>query len=132
MTGKHKGQSIVELALILPVFILIVFGMLDMGRAFYFQEAIANMAREGARYGAVNNTTSVSSEALAEAGALVSGATISSVVKACDSKSEQYVSVTVNYAFSLVTPVMQAFGKPITMTATSRMPVRNDGTQSCP
>ena len=44
----------VELALVLPVLILITLGMVDYGRAYYFQVAITNAAREGARTGIVN------------------------------------------------------------------------------
>jgi len=43
------------LALILPVFILVLVGILDFGRAFYAYNAISNAAREGARYGTVHH-----------------------------------------------------------------------------
>jgi len=44
----------VEFALILPVMILLTLGMVDYGRAYYYQVAITNAAREGARTGIVN------------------------------------------------------------------------------
>src|SRR5438105_12464827 len=50
----RRGQSMVELALILPTLILMTLGMVDYGRAYYFQVAITNAAREGARTGIVN------------------------------------------------------------------------------
>jgi len=53
--SKGRGQSLVELALILPVFILVLVGILDFGRAFYAYNAISNAAREGARYGTVHH-----------------------------------------------------------------------------
>lgn len=49
---KEEGQSLVELALLLPVLILILAGALDLGRAFYAYTTVVNAAREGARYGA--------------------------------------------------------------------------------
>jgi Flp pilus assembly protein TadG len=49
-----KGQSMVEFALVLPVMVLIVAGIFDLGRAFFAYITITNAAREGARYGALN------------------------------------------------------------------------------
>lgn len=47
---KDRGQSLVEFALALTFLILIVFGVLDLGRAFHILIAITNASREGARY----------------------------------------------------------------------------------
>ena len=40
-----------EFALVLPVLLLVIVGMLDLGRAFFSAIAVANVAREGARFG---------------------------------------------------------------------------------
>lgn len=53
---SRKGQSMVELALILPVIVLILFGVLEFGRIFYSYIVITHAAREGARAGAVGKT----------------------------------------------------------------------------
>jgi Flp pilus assembly protein TadG len=50
----HQGQSMVEFALILPVMVLIIAGIFDLGRAFYSTITITNAAREGARFGTLN------------------------------------------------------------------------------
>lgn len=47
---RALGQSIVELGLILPVFLVVCLGILDLGRAFYSYERIQNAAREGAAW----------------------------------------------------------------------------------
>jgi Flp pilus assembly protein TadG len=52
--ASHRGQSLVEFALILPVFALIFLGVIDLGRVFYTYEAVANAAREAARYCALS------------------------------------------------------------------------------
>ncbi len=47
---QHQhGQSMVEFALILPLFVLFIVGIFDLGRAFFAFIAISNAAREGAR-----------------------------------------------------------------------------------
>jgi hypothetical protein len=50
----QSGQALVELALILPVLALILLGIVDFGRVFYTYGALANAAREGARYCALH------------------------------------------------------------------------------
>jgi len=44
------GQGLVEFALILPIFLLLVIGALDFGMAFYTKVVLTNSAREGANY----------------------------------------------------------------------------------
>jgi Flp pilus assembly protein TadG len=46
---SQQGQSMLEFALILPLMVLIVIGVFDLGRAFFAYIAISNAAREGAR-----------------------------------------------------------------------------------
>ena len=46
---NHPGQSLVEFALILPLFVLFIIGIFELGRAFFSFIAITNAAREGAR-----------------------------------------------------------------------------------
>lgn len=50
--SREHGQSLVEFGLALPVLILVLVAVVDLGRAFYTYVAITNAAREGARYGA--------------------------------------------------------------------------------
>src|SRR5947207_5731289 len=50
----RAGQSLVEMAMVLPVLAFLTFGLLDFGRAYYFQVSVTNSAREGARVGILN------------------------------------------------------------------------------
>lgn len=54
MKKREKGQSEVEFALVLPILLLIVCGILDFGWLFYNQLSVENACREGARVGCVN------------------------------------------------------------------------------
>lgn len=51
------GQAVVEFALVLPVFVLLVFGALEFGRAYYNMHLLTNAAREGARRASLPNQT---------------------------------------------------------------------------
>jgi hypothetical protein len=50
---RARGQGLVEFALVLPVFLLILFGVIDGGRFVYMSSTLSQAAREGARLGAV-------------------------------------------------------------------------------
>jgi Flp pilus assembly protein TadG len=48
---RQRGQSLVEFALSSVVLLLLVGGLVDIGRAIYVSEALSNASREGARHG---------------------------------------------------------------------------------
>lgn len=49
-----RGQGLVEFAFVLPVFLLMLFAIIDIGRVVWASDALANAAREGARYAIVH------------------------------------------------------------------------------
>jgi len=49
----EKGQTLVEFALVLPILVLLVIGMLEFGRVLNVWLIVNNAAREGARYATV-------------------------------------------------------------------------------
>lgn len=54
--GSERGAAAVEFALVLPLLVLLVFGIVEFGRAFQVQATLAAAAREGARVMAVQNS----------------------------------------------------------------------------
>lgn len=52
-----QGQGLVEFALVLPIFVLVLVGLFDLGRAVFAYNTITNAAREGARLAIVNQDT---------------------------------------------------------------------------
>ena len=54
---RHKkGAAIVEFALVVPLLLLLLWGIVDIGRAFYTLNNLASAVREGARTAAVMAT----------------------------------------------------------------------------
>jgi hypothetical protein len=51
---RERGQDLVEYAITLPLFLILVFAIFDIGRGVYYYSAMYNAAREGARYGSVH------------------------------------------------------------------------------
>jgi Flp pilus assembly protein TadG len=50
--GRRRGQALVEFALVLPLFLLVVAGAIELGRAYFSYGRLLQAAQEGARYGA--------------------------------------------------------------------------------
>ncbi len=113
--GHRRGQSLVELALTLPLLFLILFGVVDLGRLFTAYVTITNASREGARYGMTNSTDSsgIVQAAANEAGGLISASNV--LVKCASASSPQNygscaspqpgdrMKVTVSYNFQFAT-----------------------------
>jgi Flp pilus assembly protein TadG len=51
---QRKGQSLVEVALVLPVLLMLMLGLLDLGRAYYAMVSLRDAADEGAMYASID------------------------------------------------------------------------------
>jgi Flp pilus assembly protein TadG len=131
-----KGQSMIEFALLLPILVLIIFGVLELGRAFFAFIAISNAAREGARVYTfrpdVTTVGDIQAAVNAEIGTspLVTQANIASIQIACGSlygqvpptcPKEQPVRVTVTYNHDLIFRFF--FPKTLTLRRSAEMMV---------
>jgi Flp pilus assembly protein TadG len=57
-SGRHvRGQSLVEFAVVLPIFLLLFMSIVDLGSAVFTYNSLTNAAREGARLAIVNQDT---------------------------------------------------------------------------
>lgn len=54
-----RGQSLIEVALTLPVLLLLVFGVTDFARVFYYAIETSGSARAGVREAIINETTDI-------------------------------------------------------------------------
>ncbi len=56
LTGnqRSKAQTMVEFALVMPLLLLIVYGLLEVGRLIFVNTTVVSAAREGARYGSAS------------------------------------------------------------------------------
>ena len=105
------AQELVELAILIPILMLIAFGVLDLGRVFHASITIENAAREGARFGTFDPFDTAGIVAATQAEAQSSGIDLSSstITVACPDGacgSGLPVRVTIQYPFQLVMGVM--------------------------
>lgn len=132
--GNHRGQTLVEFAVVLPLLVLVLMGIFDFGRAIYAFNTISNAAREAVRVGIVDqNVTLVENRALDHAPSLgLTAADVDVVFRqpngspsvclapiaiACD------VEVVVRYRYQAATPLIGNIVGVIDMSSTSRQPV---------
>lgn len=59
---RTRGQGLVEFALVLPIFLLLLFSIVDAGRYVFLNSAMSNAAREAARLGSVEASWKGSSD----------------------------------------------------------------------
>jgi Flp pilus assembly protein TadG len=140
-SDRSKGQALVEFALVFPILILLIFGLLDFGRVLYTQNALSQSAREGARWGSVQARSSTDIDGIEDftlgrlSGVDTDAVSVTAtcirpgdIVLPC--QAEDTLEVHVETSLEMVTPViaqlMQAVGaNPITLTATSQVVVNN-------
>ncbi len=115
-----------EFALVLPLFLLLVFGIVECGRVFHAYLVIAQAAREGARAGAVGGSDEAILEAVREAAATLDVGRLSVAVDppAGARVPGESVKVEVSYAVPLVTPLLaDIFPNPFPLEAEAVMRV---------
>jgi len=129
---RERGAAAVEMALVLPLLLLIVGGIIDFGRFFYTQNIVVNAAREGARSRAMGYTiadsdtrvsqslTGVQGGANTNTYSLVQGSANTLTANAnCPSSpvplDRQRVTVTVSgFTYIVLGPVSNLFGGALT------------------
>ncbi len=59
---RNRGQGMVELALTLPIFLMLVYGIFEVGRAIFMYSAVLNASRDAARYAAATGKSASGAE----------------------------------------------------------------------
>ena len=102
---KDRGQALVEFAMVLPLMLLMLFALVDFGRAFYSWLLITNAAREGARVGATQSPlTDIEARVYSSASSLDAADITITTTNVQGSRGET-VQVDIDYSFSFVTPI---------------------------
>lgn len=132
----QRGAAAVEFAIVTPVLLLMLFGMIDFGVVMGAQSVVANAAREGARTAALGGSTIASENVVRAAISELAGATnagtqvtvtcTTAAGAACnldDATGDTGGTVTVRlrYLHTWLSPVVLGFAPTITLTGQSRM-----------
>lgn len=104
----RRGIAASELALILPLFVLLFVIAVDFGRVFYVEYIVINAARCGAIYGSTNpncakDKSGIQKRVQDEAKDFDANLLQIASVESVDSAGNACIDVTVNYPFKMVT-----------------------------
>ncbi|HLI13337.1 MAG TPA: TadE/TadG family type IV pilus assembly protein [Alphaproteobacteria bacterium] len=126
----EEGAAAVEMAFALPIFLLFIYGIIELGNYAFTDIAVADAARDGARYAMVRGSASpqpASSSDIATyvKGRLALGAAAQATVSVSYNPNNNpggTVTVQVSYPFS---PLMPGFGylASMTVSASSQMTI---------
>jgi Flp pilus assembly protein TadG len=116
-----RGQDLIEYAITLPIFLVLVFGFIDLWRAAYYFSALQNGAREGARYAIVHPGNNTGIETMVR-GKLI-GLDQDDITVLTTVWTDETVKVTVQFSFTPVTPIIGSVfpGGVISMESSSTM-----------
>jgi Flp pilus assembly protein TadG len=120
--AANRGQSLVEFALTLSLLVLILLGILDLGRAYNAYVIITNAARNGAYFGSFHPTDTAGIKQRAVLEAQDSGVTLTTgnVTITTTGVNGTPIAVTVNYNFDLLTTFLPGF-EVLTLHSTAKM-----------
>jgi Flp pilus assembly protein TadG len=125
----RRGAAAVEAAVVLPVLLIFIAGIVDIGRLPKYADTLTNAARIGAQYGCTNtttaaDTTSISAMVKAELtneNLTVSGTNPTITITTPTVSSTQFISVQVTY--SLTGTSVFTFFPVSSITRTVQMPM---------
>lgn len=143
-----RGQSLVEFAIVLPLFLLLIMAIADLGLAVFAYNSITNAAREGARLAIVNQDATKITARATQQSAIARTPTVAvafyqaaddgtpDTSKTCPVGASSYIGVgclaVVNFegSYEPITPFIGniVFKGGVTFTANSVLPVE----YSCP
>jgi Flp pilus assembly protein TadG len=128
---RREGQSLVEFAVVLPIFLLILCAILDFGVLLYSQMTVINAAREGARAATLmagESQSAIQARAGDRASAAAGGLDIHTTAACGSCRAGNFVTVTVEYDHHLFFPLL--FGTSIPTSSTVQMMLEETGTGS--
>jgi Flp pilus assembly protein TadG len=134
--SEARGAAAVEFAIVLPIVLLLVCGIVDFGRMLNVQISLSGAAREGARWAALrlDSTTGVSVASRVTTAAPDVTAPATAVLSSCPANPSptQNASVTVTTTYTLITPLsvlggLFGGGVPGSVTLTGRGVMRCGG-----
>lgn len=118
---RTRGQSLVEFALILPIFVLLTVGIIDGALALFNYSTVSNAARQGARVAIVNQDVNDVEAAVRDASVGLSTDRLTINLTPCSDLGCEFV-VQVNYQYRSM--VLGDIFSPL-LSSTVAMPVEN-------
>lgn len=132
---RDDGQSLVELALVLPILLALLVGILEMGRAWNVYQVITNAAREGGRAAVIQTNTESEVRTtidgyLSDAGLDPAVGTVTISGQSDGIGKPTRVAIAYPYQFAFLGPVVSLLGEgsavPGAITLSTAVTMRNE------
>ncbi|HSF68296.1 MAG TPA: TadE/TadG family type IV pilus assembly protein [Nitrospiraceae bacterium] len=130
---NERGASAAEFALLLPVLLTILFGIIEFGMIMYGREVVTNATREGARAGivqgppkrTVSEITAIASNYLTATG--INPADVTFTVTGAGLVSPNTLTVNATYLYQFLIPyIPTVVGIPNPLTITTQTVMRHE------
>jgi Flp pilus assembly protein TadG len=118
---SEKGQSLVEFALIVPVLVLLLLGIMDFARIFHAYLTIDHAGREAARAASIGKDIAAITSIAVNQGSSI-GLTTGQVTVASGSSGTN-ATITITYPITFLTPLIGSVVGPLTLKDTTMMRV---------
>ncbi len=115
---RERGAAVVEFALVVPVLLILVLGIVEFGRAYQVQTTLSAAAREGARSMALGDDPAAARETTKSAFPLLNLTDGQIAVAPSSCSQGQAVTVTITRPYSFITGF---FGSGLAMTGVGSM-----------
>lgn len=106
---NNRGQGIVELALVLPILVLLLAGMMEFGQIIHEYLVVTEAAREGARAAAVGNNDAVVASTVKAAAATIDKGSLAVSITPGVRERGNPVTVAVSNPIQITTPLISVF-----------------------
>ena len=108
LRNEQHGQALIELALVLPILLLLLSGIVEMGRVGYAYISVNNAARVGARVASIGGTDQEIMAAVAQSASILDPANLTVLISPIPTlrQSGDDISVEVSYPVDLVVPLI--------------------------
>lgn len=115
-----RGQAMVEMAIVLPLLLLLMMIIFDFGRVFNSYLVISNASREGARMAIVNYNVQKIKDLAVDTASTLSGSVEPTVESSTTESGRKKVTVSVSYQVNLVAPLLSSIiPNPFTIKAST-------------
>jgi Flp pilus assembly protein TadG len=105
---NERGQALVEMAFVLPILLMLVFGITEFGRIFGAELILSNSAREGARYAAVGASDSEIVSKVISSTSILDNTKLLIIISPSESsrKRGEAVKIKVQYPVEVYAPII--------------------------
>jgi len=129
MKQRQRGQALIEMALIMPILILILMGILDFGLIFLQYQQLGQSAWVGGRYASLHSSDASGIEtAVREAtSGLLNQDHLTVTIDGLGGVPGQKISVIATYHYQFLTPVIERFASPLILRCKTMMMIEGAG-----